>query len=136
MSRFRDMLLEGESDKFGTLPISKVDLALIELLSTDTKIKDHRDIHSLAEKLGLDPPELEEKAYALLQSFWSKGRANKKKFNFSDADPKEVKMGIEVEYEHTDNKYVAYRISMDHLAELPDYYTRLSKMEKEGGVKG
>jgi len=135
MSKFREMLLEGEGDKFGTLPINKVDLALIELLSKGSKIKDHRDIHSLAEKLGLDPPELEEKAYALLQSFWSNGRANKKGFNFSDADPKEVKMGIEVEYEHTDNKYMAYRIAIDHLAEMPDYYTELAKMEKKGGVK-
>jgi hypothetical protein len=38
-------------------------------------------------------------------------------------------MGIKVEMEHTKNKTIAKRIALDHLAELPDYYTRLLKME-------
>jgi len=33
--------------------------------------------------------------------------------------------------EHTNNKLVAKRIVLDHLAEFPDYYTRLAKMEDE-----
>ena len=40
-------------------------------------------------------------------------------------------MGIKVEMEHTKNKAVAKRITLDHLAELPDYYTRLNKMEND-----
>ena len=47
-------------------------------------------------------------------------------------DPKELEMGIEVEYEHSPNKQVAKEIAKDHLEELPDYYTRLKKMEKKG----
>ena len=42
-----------------------------------------------------------------------------------EVDPKELKMGIEVEKEHTDNKHAAEKIARDHLAEHPDYYTRL-----------
>lgn len=49
-----------------------------------------------------------------------------------DVDPKELAMGIEVEYEHSSNKDVAKKIALAHLKELPDYYTRLKKMEKEG----
>jgi hypothetical protein len=49
-----------------------------------------------------------------------------------DVDPKELAMGIEVEYEHTSNREVAKRIALVHLKEFPDYYTRLKKMEKEG----
>ncbi|NIQ07559.1 MAG: hypothetical protein GWO20_18125 [Candidatus Korarchaeota archaeon] len=49
-----------------------------------------------------------------------------------DVDPDELAMGIEVEYEHTSNKELSERIALDHLAELPDYYTRLKKMEEEG----
>ena len=47
-------------------------------------------------------------------------------------DPNELAMGIEVEKEHTDNPAIAKEIAKDHLAELPDYYTRLKKMEEEG----
>jgi hypothetical protein len=47
-------------------------------------------------------------------------------------DPKQISMGIEVEMEHTKDPKVALEIAMDHLMELPDYYTRLEKMEKGG----
>jgi hypothetical protein len=33
--------------------------------------------------------------------------------------------------EHTDNLQEATSIARDHLLEIPDYYTRLKKMEKE-----
>ncbi len=43
----------------------------------------------------------------------------------------QILLGIEVEMEHTDNKYKALEITTDHLEEIPDYYTRLLKMEEE-----
>lgn len=43
---------------------------------------------------------------------------------------KQVSMGKKVEQEHTDNPQTAKEIAMDHEVEIPDYYTRLSKMEK------
>ena len=43
----------------------------------------------------------------------------------------ELEKGIEIEMEHTEDPEVARRIAMDHLMEIPDYYTRLIKMEKE-----
>lgn len=46
-----------------------------------------------------------------------------------DFDPRQLKMGIEVEKEHTSDPEVAKRISMDHLCETPDYYSRLKRME-------
>lgn len=42
---------------------------------------------------------------------------------------KELKMGIKVEMEHTDNKMIAKEIAKDHLMELDDYYTQLAKIE-------
>jgi hypothetical protein len=38
-------------------------------------------------------------------------------------------MGIEIEKEHTTDEALAKEIAMDHLKEIPDYYTRLKKME-------
>jgi len=45
----------------------------------------------------------------------------------------ELDMGVKVEREHVLDDTLAAEIARDHLAELPDYYTRLTKMEK--GVK-
>ena len=62
------------------------------------------------------------------------GKADNKKA--SDFDPKELKMGIEIEQEHTNDKKLAEEIAMDHLTEFPNYYTELKKMEKklESGI--
>lgn len=46
-----------------------------------------------------------------------------------DAD--ELAKGIQIEMEHTDDEALAKSIAKDHLAEIPDYYTRLLKMEAE-----
>lgn len=59
------------------------------------------------------------------------GLADRKKFTEQDADPNELSMGIKVEMEHTIDKEVSKKIAIDHLSEISDYYTRLSKMEKE-----
>lgn len=41
----------------------------------------------------------------------------------------ELDMGINVELEHTDDEERAREIALDHLLEMPDYYTRLLDME-------
>jgi len=46
-------------------------------------------------------------------------------------DPKELAMGMKVEKEHAKSAEIAKEIAKDHLEEVPDYYTRLAKMEKE-----
>lgn len=43
---------------------------------------------------------------------------------------KQLRMGMKTEMEHTKSKRIAKEISKDHLSEIPDYYTRLNKMEK------
>lgn len=55
------------------------------------------------------------------------GKADKKKP--SDVDPEQLKMGIKIEHEHTNDKKLAQEIAMDHLTEFPNYYTELKKME-------
>jgi hypothetical protein len=44
---------------------------------------------------------------------------------------KQLELGIEVEYEHTSDFDIAKEIALDHIAEFPDYYNRLKKIEKE-----
>lgn len=44
-----------------------------------------------------------------------------------DVDPNELRKGIEVEMEHTNDPVKAEEIALDHLAEDPQYYTKLDK---------
>lgn len=53
--------------------------------------------------------------------------------DWDEVDLEQFRMGLEVEQEHAatvgcDQTTIA-KIALDHLAELPDYYTRLKKME-------
>lgn len=48
-----------------------------------------------------------------------------------DFDPEQLEIGIMIEKEHTDDPAEAEKIAKDHLKEIPDYYTRLVKMENE-----
>jgi hypothetical protein len=48
-----------------------------------------------------------------------------------DFDAAQLKKGIEVEMEHTDDEVLAKEIAMDHLKEHPNYYAALEQMEKK-----
>jgi len=47
----------------------------------------------------------------------------------SDFPSDELKKGTEVEFEHTSDRGKAKEIAKDHLAEDPEYYTKLEKIE-------
>jgi hypothetical protein len=59
-----------------------------------------------------------------------------KKFNVSvEKIEAQIKKGVEIEKEHTNDKEKATEIAMDHVTEFPDYYDRIEKMEKEAKKK-
>jgi hypothetical protein len=105
----------------------KVMGAIIDFFSSKEKPTDD-EVHDLAEELGIDKHQFEEKIYAILSSFFNAGRY---KENPVEPDAEELKKGIDVEMEHTTSPAIARRIALDHLAELNDYYTKLAKMEGE-----
>jgi len=90
------------------------------------------DIHNLAKNLKIEHSVLEAEIYKLLGSFLGEGKS---KLFEGKYDKEQLKMGIKVEMEHTTNPLLAKKIAFDHLAEIPDYYTRLAKMEKEAGIE-
>jgi hypothetical protein len=49
--------------------------------------------------------------------------------NDIDYDPEQLKMGIAVEHEHTNNPKIAEIIAKQHLAEDPVYYTKLKTLD-------
>ena len=77
--------------------------------------------HSLAAK-GV-------KSKDVLKYLEKQGRAHKEGIKEKDVDPKELKMGIEIEMEHTNSKSIAKKIALDHLAEHKYYYSNLKKHE-------
>ena len=54
--------------------------------------------------------------------------AKKHRMDVSDIE-RQLDMGVPIEHEHTRNKTLATDIALQHLDEIPDYYTRLKKME-------
>lgn len=66
--------------------------------------KPHLTIDKIAEKHGVSPAEI----------------------------LKQFEMGRKVEHEHTKDPDLAADIALNHLGEIPDYYTRLASMEKQG----
>ena len=69
-----------------------------------------------------------------LEEDMNKSDENVGKHNFVSDDvfnPMELKAGIAVELEHTSDPELAKKIAKDHLMEIPDYYSRLLKMEKD-----
>lgn len=87
------------------------------------------DFHSLADDLGIDPKRLEEMVYNMFHIFLT----SFKHMNDPDEDfdPDELEMGIQVEYEHTNIRWLAKIIAKAHLSEFPDYYSRLKDMEEQ-----
>lgn len=124
MKTFKQFLKESVNN-------TDIEDEIISLFRNNEKVDD-TIIHSLSDKLGIDTHVFEGYIYKLLSDFFHAGKALDFKGSF---DPNQIEMGIKVEMEHTTNPKIAERIAKDHLAEIPDYYTRLAKMEKEAGIK-
>lgn len=83
-------------------------------------------IHKFAEDNNISPHAIEDIIYEILYDIFHGGRAKGKDSGF---DPEQIKMGLEVEKEHTDIPALAKKIVYDHLSENSQYYTYLKKME-------
>ena len=117
---------EKDISKSGEGPFkTDVDFSYLENPYDDEMIAENDE-----EKKELEPAELDPKDDNNNGDFVEGGLADDA--NIEQFDPQQIAMGIEVEMEHTKDPKIALEIAMDHLMELPDYYTRLDKMEREG----
>ncbi len=100
------------------------------------------DIEKFARGLDRDPAIFISQVFELLGSFLGEGDYLKLCKGLDDDDgrfevsPQELEVGTEIEFEHTSDGQMAHRIALDHLAEIPDYYTRLAAMEREAREAG
>jgi len=87
--------------------------------NTVTKFESYRT--AIKKDYGIDIKEFKEQLKG--------GKADGK--DITKYNLQQILMGIKIEQEHTSNKMMALEITMDHLEEIPDYYTRLQEMEEE-----
>jgi len=91
-------------------------------------------VHTFAEKNNYDVHNLEKEIYKLASKFvllMTSGIATEKSITEKEVDQAQLKKGIKVELEHTKDIDLARKITLDHLAEIPNYYDLLEKMEKD-----
>lgn len=133
---------------------------LDEKISFDIKAKDHKTSgrkHRLAEKIEEVPTSSQQKVPNVnmlgprlpkfdstlterilaemgcdcdMKPAQSVDQIAKKHNTSTERIEKQLKRGIKVEMEHTTDKSEAKNIALQHLAERPDYYTRLKKVEE------
>jgi hypothetical protein len=125
VEEFNPVMLNEQAGK------NELQNTIIKWFTKNPKPKDD-EVHAFADKMGIDKHQFEQHVYAILGDILSEGRS--KGFTGS-YDPKEMAIGKKVEMEHTTIVAIAEKISHDHLVEIPDYYTRLKKMEGEAGIK-
>jgi len=105
------------------------------------------EVHNFAEEIGIECDELKTKIYKLLSDMINDkkeitppvelaeeeesvigGKADGKPDEKYDAE--QLRKGIKIESEHTDDSNIAKEIAKDHLEEDPLYYNKLENMEK------
>jgi len=114
------------------------------------------EVHDFSEDQGYNNHKTEQKIYELAtdqvegknmkkEAFFigfEKRSEEKVKGGKADGNPAskypedQIKKGINIEFEHTNDRDLAREISKDHLEENKKYYTHLEKMEKDMDKKG
>jgi len=116
-----------EAEKEVELPNIKITdeirVKILDYLKEHEITDDEKDIHSFAEKLNMNPHQLELEIYKIVQCFLRGGKAFEKGVTESDVDKKQLDASREVELEHFDSKnpyakYLAPRVGLDHLSEI------------------
>ena len=114
----------------GSAPLSKAEqLDEILLFFRENPSASRQDLLALDKALGVSTEEIENLEFELCKALCSRVGKN---VNHGEekVDPTELEKGIQHEMEHTNDQYIARLIALDHLYEVPDYYTQLSKVEK------
>ena len=107
--------------------------AIIDFFAQNPNPNDEA-FHEFAESQQIDIHAAESVAYNLASKYVMFLRGGKSGGKVPEGiDPEQLNKGIEVEAEHSSDPATAKKIAIDHLTEMPDYYTRLDQMEGSGG---
>ena len=113
------------------VPLSKAEqLDEVLLFFRENPSAGRQDLLALDTALGVTKEEIENLEFELCKALCSKIG---KHVNHGEetVDKDQLEMGIQHEMEHTNDQYIARLIALDHLYEIPDYYTQQSKVNKD-----
>jgi hypothetical protein len=99
---------------------------LLDLFSNGPIVTD-KEVHAIATKRGIDPSEVEDEVYQIVIDLLHGQFLKNWDVPDSEFDPEQLKKGIAIEMEHTDNPAWAKAIAKTHLKERKDYYILLDK---------
>jgi len=118
---------QGGEEQYPNRALSQAEKKTVKQFFVSHPNPSDDQVHELAESMQVSPHALEEYVYSLV------GKTAQKHEHVPDEqfDQEQLRMGIEVEKEHTDDPEKAKEIAKDHLSEFSDYYTRLKKMEEK-----
>ena len=116
-----EMFKHMDKDASKEIPMFVVDASEVENVKVyaDNKLIDTCKTVSAAFEKVEEKIDFEKE---LMEAGESKGKKDK-------VNKEQLEMGKKVEKEHTTNPEIAEKITRDHLAEIPDYYTHLKEME-------
>lgn len=86
--------------------------------------------HEFAESQGIDVHQAETVAYALAGKyvmFLRGGKSNQTQMDMTQIDPEQLRIGMEIESEHSDDPATQKKIFLDHYSEDREYYNKLKK---------
>lgn len=113
------------------VPLSKAEqLDEVLLFFRENPSASRQDLLALDKALGVSKEEIENLEFELCKALCSKIG---KHVNHGEetVDKDELEKGVQHEMEHTNDQYIARLIVLDHLYEIPDYYTQLEKIDKD-----
>lgn len=113
------------------VPLSKAEqLDEVLLFFRENPSASRLDLLALDKALGVSKEEIENLEFELCKALCSKIG---KHVNHGEetVDKGELEKGVQHEMEHANDQYIARLIALDHLYEIPDYYTRLEKIDKD-----
>lgn len=97
--------------------------AVMDFFAQQGKIDDAA-FHSFCEQNGFNVHEAESIAYSMAQKLMQILRGGKgANLDPNTVDPQQLEWGLQIESEHTDCPALQKKITLDHLAESPDYYS-------------
>jgi len=116
----------SEDEDKGRAPTPADKLKIRDYVRAHPGLSD-KQFHDYVAGLGVNVHKAEEVVYGQARAL-AGGKAEEK--GAKKPSPQQMAMGQKVEAEHSHDPRVRREIASDHLAEIPDYYTRLRTMER------
>jgi len=122
---------DDTTEEHPAAPNTSIDpLAIMDFFATNSGATDEQ-FHSFAEQNGFNLEAAESIAYQLASKYMEALRGGKGYgLDPNSVDPQQIEWGIAIESEHSSDPAMQLKITLDHLAENPEYYS-MDYMQEE-----